>query len=653
MSRKFKITPVNTIPKHNRARRRSKRDSEFQSYTYIKNELRELGWNIKNPNRDTSGQLYTQHECLGNPELQSMLGQLIPEYVIKIREDTYWVIEAKPTHDQLELAYEEVIGYGELINKHQFIRARIVSGIAGNDVDRYLVKSGFWEDEKKGFTIITYNEREITSLISPIFTKKLLEEKSPHMKDLEIDEKEYIKIAEKINQVFHEASIKKDMRAGIVASILLSLLGETEPNYNDIPKIFVGDINSRAHEVLVKNKKGSFSEYIKIHLPEKIDAQRKFKEALVSAFFLLKKVNIKSAMRAGSDILGKFYEGFLKYGNGAKDLGILLTPRHITEFSTEVLNVTHRDIVYDPTCGTGGFLVSAFYHVKKNATPDQLNSFKQYGIFGIDQQSTITALAIVNMIFRGDGKNNIINDNCLARALVPATVAGRPSAELVSTAEGRKHTQRPVTKVLMNPPFALKKESEKEYKFVNHALEQMEDGGILFSVLQYSVMIKGGGYLSWRKNNLLKYNTLLSVITFPPDLFYPIGVHSVGIFIKKGIPHPEIQNVFWIRALRDGLRKSKGRRLFSEKEPNDLHKVKDVLKAFLQNQLHPIENIPKFQKASPINLKDKMLELVPEAHLDGPTPTTEDIQRGLDKLIRENVAFLIVNKEEVILNEKA
>jgi len=649
MSKKFRSISV-TKDKLS-IKRTKKRDSEFQSYTYIKNELRELGWNVKNPNRESNGQLYTQQECLGNPEIAAMLGKLTPEYVVKLREDAYWVMEAKSTHEQINQAYEEAMKYGELINSHKFIRAMIVSGVAGNDVDRYLVKSGFWKEDKKKFDIITHNDREITSLISPILSKKLLDIKSPHLKDLEIDEKEYIKIAEKINEVFHEASIKKDVRAGIVASILLSLLGETEPNYNDIPKIFVGDINSRAQEVLTKNKKGNFFEYIKIHLPEKIAAQRKFKEALVSAFFLLKKANIKSAMRTGSDILGKFYEVFLKYGNGAKDLGILLTPRHITEFATEVVNVTHRDIVYDPTCGTGGFLVSAFYHVKKNATPDQLNTFKQYGIFGIDQQSTITSLAIVNMIFRGDGKNNIINDNCLARALIPVTLEGQTTAKMVSTTEGRKYNQRPITKVLMNPPFALKKESDKEYKFIDHALEQMEDGGILFSVLQYSVMIKGGSYLSWRKNNLLKNSTLLSVITFPPDLFYPIGVHSVGIFVKKGVPHRENQNVLWIRAINDGFRKSKGKRLFDEKEPNDLDKVKDILKAFLVNQLHPIENIAKFQKISPINFNDKMFELVPEAHLDGITPSKEEVKTGLDKLIRNTVAFLVTNKEEAIFND--
>ena len=46
-------------------------DSEYQSYVYIRNELKDKGWNIANPNRDPSGQVYTQNECLQNPEITS------------------------------------------------------------------------------------------------------------------------------------------------------------------------------------------------------------------------------------------------------------------------------------------------------------------------------------------------------------------------------------------------------------------------------------------------------------------------------------------------------------------------------------------------------------------------------------------------------
>jgi len=106
---------------------------------------------------------------------------------------------------------------------------------------------------------------------------------------------------------------------------------------------------------------------------------------------------------------------FLKYGNGAKEIGIVLTPRHISKFAVEVLDIKHNDFILDPTCGTGGFLVSAFDFVKQSSTDEQINKFKEFNIFGIESDDDVVALALVNMIFRGDGRNNIREGDCFQK----------------------------------------------------------------------------------------------------------------------------------------------------------------------------------------------------------------------------------------------
>jgi type I restriction enzyme M protein len=217
--------------------------------------------------------------------------------------------------------------------------------------------------------------------------------------------------------------------------------------------------------------------------------------------------------------------------------------------------VTDHDIVYDPACGTGGFLVAAFDSVKRTRTKAQVDRFKRNNLFGVDQESPVVSLAIVNMIFRGDGKNNIIEGNAFQKNLVRTTRGGYASAKY--SAKPPTPDEAVVTRVLMNPPFALKKSDEKEYRFIEVALRQMQHGGVLFSVLPYSVLVRGGGALRWRRD-MLKRNSLMSVVTFPPDLFYPVGVHTLGIFIKKGVPHPSNQPVLWIRGINDGLLKLKG-----------------------------------------------------------------------------------------------
>lgn len=439
----------------------------------------------------------------------------------------------------------------------------------------------------------------------------------------------------------HEGAVLPNQRARVMAALLLSMLGDTSPNVDAEPSVLISDINSRAERVLRAQGKPEFSDYIKITLPSTEENHTKFKRALVLTLQELHTLNIRSAMNSGHDVLGQFYEVFLKYANWAKELGIVLTPRHITRYAADVMNIGLHDIVLDITCGTGGFLVAALDYVKKNFSEQQVDDFKRYSIFGLEQEPSVASLAIVNMIFRGDGKNNILERDCFVKYLAPTTINGKRTAKFIDS----QAANPPINKVLMNPPFALKKGSEKEYKFVNHALNQMEDGGYLFSILPYSVMVKTGRYLSWRKQ-LLKYNTLLSVITFPPDLFYPIGVHTVGIFVKKGIPHPMGQNVLWIRALNDGFGKSKGKRLPNTRVSNDLEKIKDLHKAFLINPNIQVENIPRFHKACMINYEDKILELVPEAYLDDIPPSIEEINQGVDQVIRETVAFLIVSHME-------
>lgn len=622
------------------------RESEFRSYTYIKNTLKKLGWNIKNPNRDINGKVYAQGECLSNSEIKLQLINLKPDFVIKITEDFYWVIEAKGKICELSKAIEESIYYGNKINKHRIIKAKIVTGVAGNDSDGYQVENYYLERDGE-YRVIKHNSIKLTSLLSTKQVEMLIREDSSELVDLNVDENQMLDIGEKINDVFHSASINKDDRAAVIAAMLLAQV-DCKLDINESPSIFVRNVNNRAEDVLIRHNKREFYDHIELKLPNKIEAQRKYKKALVQTVSFLDEINIKAAMNSGTDILGKFYEVFLKYGNGAKDIGIVLTPRHITKFACEIIDVTKNDIVYDPTCGTGGFLVSAYDNVRKQCSEEELDDFKKHKIFGIEQQPKIAALSIVNMIFRGDGKNNIINDDCLSQHLTRKRINESSSAEYFSNNlendQKIKNKLRPITKVLMNPPFALKDKDEKEYKFIEHALDQMQDGGLLFSVLPYSILVRKGENLEFRKR-LLENNSLLSVITFPRDLFYPVNVISVGIILKKGESHRDNQNVLWIRALKDGYVKVKGRRLVMEREENDIEEITELVRNFIMNSnTTSIEEIERFQIVCPIDKDDTSLELVPEMYLnENKEIPFKEITKGIDQIIREFLSFALLN----------
>jgi type I restriction-modification system DNA methylase subunit len=618
-----------------------KHESEFEAYGYIKARLKALGWDTKNPSRADSGRVWTQVQCLADREIQNILGAKHPESIVKVTEKVLWVIEAKPSHTQLELAYSEAVERAKLLNQGKKYKVLFVSGIAGNDIDSYIVKNGFFDG--KQFIPITMNGVQTTGLLSEEQLKIVLSKHQPDIAEPIIDEKIFRDTAERISAILHLGAIPPHQRAGVMAALLLSMLGDTSPNIeSQNASVLVADINGRVQTELKRQGKSEFYEYVKIALPAATENHIKLRGALVHTLQELNNLNIRSAMNSGADWLGTFYEVFLKYANWAQKLGIVLTPRHLTPFIADVMDIQPNDIVYDPTCGTGGFLVAAFDYVKKKANAAQLIKFKQNGVFGVEQDDGIAALSVVNMIFRGDGKNNIKAGNCFQTFLTESINHGTPSAKFV----GEPSNTPPVTKVMMNPPFALKSSDEKEFKFVDQALMQVQHGGLLFSVLPYGTMVRPGLYQAWRTHILLKQNTLLAVLTFPPDIFYPVGVYTLGIFVKKGIAHPIEQNVLWARAINDGLLKSKGRRLPNPRAENDLLKIHSVLKAFLHNQQYPVPSIEGLQKACPIDFSDTLLELVPEAYLDQKAPTITEIQQGIDELTRESVAFLIRTKRE-------
>lgn len=585
--------------------------SEVHSYIYIKKELSALGWNVGNPTKHSDGQVYTQNECQQDPIIKKYLGLGKPEYVIVIKDQPrkYAVIEAKPEHKNLEQAIDEAKGYGNTLNADSVI-APIAIAVAGNDEDTYIIKNFYFYKGK--WVEVEINQHQTTALLSPDLVKRLLEQDSPYIKDLVIPDDVYYQKATKINEILHNGAINKNNRARVMAALLLAMSTDSQINTSNDAFNLIQEINSKAETVLHKNGKREFAKYISIAPPPTPDNHIKFRRAILDTMQELNGINIKSAMNSGTDILGRFYEQFLKYGNGAKEIGIVLTPRHVTKMAVEALNVSYQDTVFDPACGTGGFLVAAYDHVRKYCSPEQLDTFKTKGIYGIEQDPEVVALALVNMIFRGDGKNNITEGNCFT---------------------SDKFKSIKMTKVLMNPPFALKKESEREYKFVDLALERMDVGGFLFVILPISIMFEAGEIKEWRENILLKNNTLLSVITLPAELFYPVGVHTLGVIIQKGIPHPPKQNVLWVRILHDGFIKIKGKRLLSPKEPNDFSDLLPTIQAFVHSPAtFKVTNKPEKIKASQIDYHDPLLELVPEAFLDAEMPTQSELKDAAEKI---------------------
>ena len=621
------------------------KESEVEAYGFIRDQLRDFGWNVRDPSKIATGQVWTQNQCLAHGHIKAALGLNRPENIVKLSENRLWIIEAKAKRNQLDTALSEAVNdYALPINNTPgTVSAVLATGVAGNEELGYLIRTkvlvgGAWKE-------VTINGQTATGLLSPQQTKTLLESNDSDIHDFVPPQLLFLKAAERINAILHIGGINKNERAKTMAALLLSVI-EEPPSLDTKLSVLIHDINTRSADTLTQHGKPEFAPFVHILPPSNTTNHVKFKAALVKTIQELQNLNIRSAMNSSTDVLGQFYEVFLKYGNGAKEIGIVLTPRHITRFAVDAVGVSSDDIVYDPCCGTGGFLVAALDYVRRNYTDIQKERFKKYNIFGIEQESAVAALAIVNMIFRGDGKNNIEEGNAFSTFLKKRPLTHHISASYVD--KRPEAGNEGVTRVLMNPPFALKGSTDKEYRFVSHALSVMVDGKILFSLVPLGVLFGARDERVWRKNELLAKHTLLAVLTLPEELFYPAAQKQVAaIIVKKGAPHINTAPVFWARIAHDGHLKSKSKRLLASElipprvEPNQLPELLPHLQSFIAHPETTSVNMPKFCKTAPIDFSDPLLELLPEAYLDTDPVSPADLERAVDTMARETAAFLV------------
>lgn len=560
--------------------------SEFRSYGFILDSLAALGWNRQPPSK--GGQVYTQNEVSRDVGLKSVLGQQRPENVVVVDNNPkrYWVIEAKADLGAMPQAIDEAKEYADLINRLNPMICRLVTGVVGDPDSAHLVEtqflssSGDWEP-------LTINARKATGFISPEQAKTLLSTGSGALNEYDIDDTLFIGKTEQINKILHTGGVNKRNRAAVLASLLLAIASEPHMSLSSTPRTMIRDINARAEERLREYGKDNFFGEIEINLPTSDDNHVKHRKALVDTIDVLRGLNIASAINSGRDVLGQFYEQFLKYAHDAKELGIVLTPRHITTFAANVVNVQASNVVFDPACGTGGFLVAALDKVRHDI--DDVSAFKEGHLHGVEQDPLIAALAIVNMIFRGDGSSNIQEGDGLK---------ADPKCE--------------PDRCLMNPPFAL--EDEFEWKFVDRGLELLKPGGLLFSVLPTTTVMSANDRrqeFTWR-SNMLKRHTLLAVVKLPEDLFYPhVSKGTCGVLIRAHRPHDMANGEVVWAVLDDGLKRTKT----SQTSHGNLEMVERSLRHFVTTGTRP-DFVPEQIDCTQIRTTgNNILDLSPENHI--------------------------------------
>jgi len=199
------------------------KNSEVDAYTYIKEELEKLGWVVKNPARVIDGEVYKQNEALYNLEIKKVLNRDMPEAIVKLNAVEYWVIESKRDKKDINQAIEEAKNqYADKLNKSNKIKCVLISGVAGNDTDGYIVKNQYLKDEK--WQEVLFNGKTKNILLSKAQIQYILNHDIFEWSDLpDLPEEKYISAALYVNETLHNAGINKNKRARFIAGLILSL----------------------------------------------------------------------------------------------------------------------------------------------------------------------------------------------------------------------------------------------------------------------------------------------------------------------------------------------------------------------------------------------------------------------------------------------
>lgn len=292
---------------------------------------------------------------------------------------------------------------------------------------------------------------------------------------------------------------------------------------------------------------------------------------------LVKRIHKKAApficANDGLDIIGQFYGEFLKYtGGDKKALGIVLTPRHVTELFALIANVNKKSTVVDICAGTGGFLISAMSEMMRGAdAEEERNRIKSEGLIGVEQQPNMFALAASNMILRGDGKANLFQGSCFDSAIASAVMEKAPDVGM------------------LNPPFSQSDADLHELRFIQQMLTLLKEGGTGVAIVPMSCAIAPHKI----REELLREHTLEAVMSMPSELFYPVGVVCCIMVFTAHKPHAESKKKTWFGYWKDdGFVKTKHRGRIDQKGTWPALRDRWV-EAFRNREVHPGESVLK------------------------------------------------------------
>ena len=317
------------------------------------------------------------------------------------------------------------------------------------------------------------------------------------------------------------------------------------------------------------------------------------------------------------DLLGAAYEYLIKYfaDSAGKKGGEFYTPGEVVRLLVQLTQPEVGNTIYDPTVGSGGFLIQAHQYVE-----EQGQNADDLALYGQDSNGTVWSICIMNMILHNITRFTIENGDTLEDPLI------------LDNGQIRKFDR-----VIANPPFSqnysragMKFKSrfhqwcpetgkKADLMFVQHMLASLKANGRMATVMPHGVLFRGGKEKLIREL-FINDDCIEAIVSLPPGLFYGTGIPACVLVCNKSKPDEFKDKVLFINADREYAEGKKQNQL----RPEDIEKID-----FVFTHKRELPNYSRLvSKSEIVDAHDYNLNI--RRYVDNtPDPEPEDVQAHL------------------------
>ncbi len=562
---------------------------EAETRVLIDRSLENLGWKLTGKDQNVF------YEQTRSESEKKKLGGKRPDYVLYSKESDkpLIVIEAKKKGSRIDAALEQGINYARAIDAPLVFATDGVFCKAFHTVaNRPPILNGEEIDEfiREALALRYLTSYEVNT-VSP---------------KVQYDRKELIRIFDEANNMLRGEGLRAGIeRFGEFANILfLKLISESEQikkesgiqtkfdiscSWDSIKQIPSSTRIEYINNTVYKRLNALYNTYI--FTPLQIRDSSILKE-------IMDKLDPLMLTDVDSDVKGDAFEYFLKASTATKnDLGEYFTPRHIVKTMVRLVNPKIGEKIYDPFCGTGGFLIESFRYIERSlgsGNPELKRILREETIYGNEITNT-ARITKMNMILAGDGHSNIHMMDSLANPTYIDKIKYDKDGKIVRDADGNIEYSSEYSGVydivLANMPYSQKTKHGNLYDLpsangdsicVQHcmkAINSAAENGRMALVVPEGFLFRKD--LTKTREYLLDHCQLQSIISLPQGVFLPYtGVKTDIIYatdVNKKVKSSERKRNFWYFDVKsDGYTLDNHRRKLDT--PSDLTKYEEYRK---------------------------------------------------------------------------